>query len=138
MAKQKKEKVWDDLETFESVGGRFGKGWVSISERGSLIFNAGFAHRAKLRGKDSPTHATLSYSGSNNAIIVEFTSDADVAGALKLTKRGNVSITSTSFWKYFDMDPTKFVGRYNPTKTKIPKRGSVWIVSLDEKVDGNR
>lgn len=137
MAKKEKVRVWDDLETFESVGGRFGGGWVSVTERGSLLFSAGFAHKAKLRGQAAPTHALLSYSGVNNAIIVEFTSDAEASGALKLTKGGNVTITTTSFWKYFNLDPKKFVGRYTPTKTKVPKRGSVWIIDLSEKIASN-
>lgn len=135
MAKKEKEITWDDLETFESVGSRFGAVWVSITERGSLILSAGFAHKAKLRGEGGPTHAILSYSGSNKSIIVDFTSDSEAPGALKLTKAGNITITSTSFWKYFDLDPKPMVGRYPIKKVKIPKRGSVWVVTLSDKID---
>ncbi len=134
MAKTEKAKNWDDLETFKSVGGRLDQGWVTVSERGSLVLSVGFAHTAKLR--DQFTHAILSYSGANNAIVVEFTADADAAGALKLTKGGNyVTITGTSFWEYFGLNLKNFLGRYIPTKMKIPKRGSVWVISLNEKVE---
>ena len=132
MPKEKMQDNWDDLETFTSKGAKLRDIIITISEPSSIIFNAGFCHKAAISDK---SHVVLSYSPQNRTIVFQFTSDSKALGALKLVQRsGGCSLGSRSFFNYYFLDPKKLAGRYEPVKKKLPKLGDVWVINIDKKV----
>ena len=72
------------------------------------------------------------------AICFQFTNDATVEGAIKVTHRklGNSSIQSRSFFKFNKLDLGKIRGRYKLSKKNIPRKGEWYILLLNEKQEG--
>lgn len=123
---------WDDLETFEDVGLRLGKPYVAIDAIGIFRLNSSFKHHARVLLKGQ-THIKLSYSKKNQAIVFEFTDDANERGAIKMTGRGNISISARSFFSYHGLIPADLKGRYVPQLLKVPKKGNCWVVFHEKK-----
>jgi len=135
MVKEKGTENWEDLEIFTSKGAKIKDVRVTITKESTILFNAGLCHRASLATK---SHVIVAYSQQNRAIIFQFTSDSNAAGALKLIQRsGTASIGTRSFFSYYQLNPQVLAGRYEPTKEKLPKIGEAWIIRLDNKLPEN-
>jgi len=132
MPKSTGQENWDDIEVFTSKGARLKDARITITENCGLVFNAGFCHRAAVNER---SHVVVSYSPQNKAIVFQFTSDGNAAGALKLLhSSGSASFGSRSFFSYYFLDPNKVAGRYEPVKKKIPKIGDGWVINLGDKL----
>ena len=125
--------VWNDLETFDKVGIRLGRPFISISKRKSLGLNAAFQRQAE-KQIGSKEYVVLAYSKSNKAIVFEFTDPEDSKGAIKMSGTGKTKYVSTSsFFNYYSIDADQYEGSYIPQLVDIPGKGKQWVVFLDEK-----
>jgi hypothetical protein len=132
MPKAKRQENWDDLEVFTSKGAKIKDAKITIVETSSILFNAGFCHKASVADK---SHVIISYSPQNRSMCFQFTSDSKANGVLKLVQRsGGAQVGSRSLFNYFFLDPKKLAGRYEPKQGKLPKIGDTWIINLDNKL----
>jgi hypothetical protein len=133
MAGEKDLGVWGDLKIFESKGARVKDNRITITEESTILFNAGFCHRATL---NDTNYVVLAYSKKNNAIAFKFISEKSAPGALKIIRRGSsASIGTRSFFTYNLLDPKEWAGHYEPFKEQdLPTVGEAWIIRLDSKI----
>ncbi len=122
---------WGDLETFKTVGTRLSTPMVTINSSRTIALNSTFVHDHK-DTFDKNTHVLLSYSKAKHAIVFQFISDPTTIGAIKLTKRSNISIAARSFFKHYSLDIGKLKGRYQPKLENIPGKGDCWTIYLNE------
>jgi len=124
--------TWDDIQVFTAKGARIGEPKVTILETAQILFNAAFVHLADISKK---THVVLGYSAANRAIIVQFTSDEQAPGALKIVKRsGGASVGTRSFFNFYFLKPRGLAGHYSPKKERIPRIGDAWVIMLDDRL----
>lgn len=132
MGKNKENETWDDLEVFTQKGAKIGDSKITITDHSTVVFNAGFCHRAAV---EKNSHVIMAYSPKNRAIVFQFTSDSKADGALKIIQRtGSASVGSRSFFNYYFLRSKDLAGRYEPVKEKLPKIGDAWLIYLDKKM----
>ena len=134
MVGQSKEKLeWGDLETFEALGFKLGRPEITISGTAkTFTLSSGFVRRAKKQIANN-THAVLSFSKQNEAIVFEFIDRPDAPGAIKMTKGANITISGTSFFNYNTLNPGELKGKYTPELHNISKKGNCWVIFLGKK-----
>lgn len=130
---EQERKSWSDLDAFTYTGVRLGEPVVTISARNTMTLTSGFLQLAKSQ-LNAMTHVLFSFSKSENAIVIDFTNNSSKPGALKMTKRGNVSIAARSFFNWLQLDSDKVKGKYIAKLEHIPDRGKFWVVYLSEKI----
>jgi hypothetical protein len=133
MKKEDKDEAYADREVFTTPNIKIRTPWVTIMPNSTLLFNAGFVHRAKIK---KSSHVILAFTRSKNTVDFQFTSDDKAAGALTLHhfRKGGTSVESRTFFNYFLLNASELAGRYTPIRMKIPKVGEVWTIDLDAKL----
>ena len=122
---------WDDLEKFENVGARISTPLITINLAFTFTLSTSFIRENSDIFKNN-THVFLSYSRQKSAIVFQFTDEATSHGAIKMTRRSNISIAARSFFNYYSLDIEKVKGRYEPTLEKIPGKGNCWVIYLNK------
>lgn len=124
---------FEDLETFQHKNFRRSKGLYCTIRNPFLL---SFSNDMGALAKDN-THVLLSYSKLNNAIGIQFVKhfDADHPGAMKLSRppSKNASISVGGFFKVFNLDITKFCGRYLPVCLERPGKETCWVIFLKQR-----
>lgn len=138
-------KIWSDLEKFSSARARTTDPYITISDKKLITLSSGFIRQAKDQIANN-THAILSFSKSNNAIVFEFINNSGIPGAIKLSTRDkdgnrnndsnhitNASMAARSFFNHYKINTDEYAGRYNATLEMIPGLGERWVIYLNEK-----
>ena len=122
---------WGDLEVFESVGVRVGRPHVGIHPNGVVTFNTGFVREAKEQIGEKQ-YVQIYYSKANSAMVLEFTADDSLPGAMKMTgkEKAGASIGAKSFFNFYQIDIDEVKGRYIPELAAIPGKGELWVIYL--------
>ena len=118
---------------FTRPGSKLAGNFVTITPRGGFLFSSGFVHAAKLIDY---TYCVLAYDKNAKAILLLFTSDNKVTGAIKVTHRvtKNSSLQSSSFFRYFQLSASELNGRYPVEKQHLPRRGEWFVIFLDQRL----
>ena len=120
-----------DFVTFTRPGSRLVNSFVRLTERGGFLFSSGCVHAERLT---QYSHCVLAYNSMARKILLTFVKSKEVDEAIKLTHRAekNSSLQSSSFFRFFKLDPKILEGRYH--LEKIPRKETIYIISLNEKV----
>lgn len=125
---------WADLEKYEGSVFRKTGEFVSIQEKGVLIFNSGLTRKLQKKGiiLERVQYISIHYSVSNLAIVLKPTTEAD--GTLKLSIRDNMTLCAKSFFTFYGLNLVKLQGRYKVELLEIPRLGLCLVIFLNKKI----
>jgi len=121
--------TWADLEEFTQKGAKSSTIRATITPKFTTILSSGLIRKM---GKvfENNSHVVLHYSKANKAIVMEFTTDSNRKGALKLIKNHNCAISFNGFLKHYNLANTSVQGSYQPELINIPGMGNQWTIFL--------
>ncbi len=123
-----------DLAVFKGARTKTTGPYITISTRKTFTLSVGLLRHANPE-ISAKTHAMLSFSKANNAIVFNFIATEDSPGAIKISFRGNATLAARSFFDYYAIDIDKYTGKYLARFENIPSLGRFWVLYLDEKIN---
>jgi hypothetical protein len=125
-----------EIDWFTGRGARISDSYVTITGRGTFLFNTGFILDS---GLVNLSYVRFGFDKNKNAIYFDFTQDKKAQGVYKVVLRGvkskSGSVTSRTFFKINGLDPENLAGKYVPEKVKIPRVGDLWCIDLNKKMN---
>lgn len=117
---------------FHDWGGeKFLKPIITIRRNGSFYINPALIKAIGIKNK----FLKLGYSARNKSIIFWFNKECTTPKTCRLNKNGKGSVINSSmFFKAYNLDINKFVGKYLPEKETHDILGKFWYIDLNKKL----
>lgn len=126
-----------NLVAFEGFGSKTSRK-ISITRACSFGFPSGFYTDS---GLDKYTHASLFYDSGKKVIGIHF-SESELPGSFtlvvnKVGEKKSASFVARSFFNFYNIDPVRVKGRYEPEKIVKEGVGEIFVIQLKEDLKSN-